>query len=154
MKPVFRLDRHPRRAQPPLSEPPAGYFDQLPRRVMARLPQAEAGSAAGWRWLLNVPAVWRTSLASSALLVAFATSFWLAAPQKPVGAEGVYTSLDAVSRPELVDYLLSSEARVESADLSELTAGHPDLAGGIIRASDAEITDMLDAQPVEDASLL
>ena len=119
MKPVFRLDQHPRRAQPLLSEPPPGYFEQLPRRVMARLPQAGTNSAAGWGWLLALPLAWRTSLASSVMLVGFAASFWLTAPQKPVGAAGVTTSLDTVSRLELVEYLLSSEARVEQTDLTE-----------------------------------
>lgn len=154
MKPVFRLDQHPRRAQPLLSEPPPGYFEQLPRRVMARLPQAGTNSAAGWGWLLALPLAWRTSLASSVMLVGFAASFWLTAPQKPVGAAGVTTSLDTVSRLELVEYLLSSEARVEQTDLTELTAAHADLTSGGIRASDAEITDVLDTQPTDESVIL
>ena len=53
MKPSFKLDAPPRRPQPLLTGPPAGYFDQLPTRVMARLPQADARAAAsGWlSWL-------------------------------------------------------------------------------------------------------
>ncbi|MFC7669831.1 hypothetical protein ACFQT0_22525 [Hymenobacter humi] len=69
MKPPFKLDEHPRRPRPLLSNPPAGYFDQLPMRVMARLPQADAREASsGWRWLARHSPALRTALASVALL--------------------------------------------------------------------------------------
>jgi hypothetical protein len=37
MKTPFRLDEHPRRRPQPLSSPPAGYFEQLPTRIMAQV---------------------------------------------------------------------------------------------------------------------
>ena len=153
MKPPFKLDEHPRRPRPLLSEPPAGYFDQLPMRVMARLLQAEEREAtSGWRWLALLSPALRTSLASVALLGGFAASFYLSEPgpaSSPVAA-----SLDAVPRTELVGYLLTSGARVESTDLAVLTAANPGLANGFLHASDEELTDALDAQPSEDLSYL
>lgn len=154
MKPAFRLDQHPRPSQPLLTEPPAGYFEQLPRRVMARLPQPDAGRALGWGWLRALPAPWRTGLASGALLAGFAASFWLSVPGPPTTTPAPLASLDAVPRTELVGYLLSSEAGVEPADLADLTAAHPNLTTTSLRASDAEITDALDAQPADDAVVL
>ncbi|WP_375417782.1 hypothetical protein [uncultured Hymenobacter sp.] len=157
MKPAFRLDQHPRRAQPLLSGPPAGYFEQLPQRVMDRLPQPEAETAAGWGWLLSLPPRWRTSLAASALLTGFAASFWLSAPGGPAGAPASIASiasLDAVPQTELVGYLLGPEARVEPTDLTELAAAYPDVNSSILHASDAEILDALDAQPAEEPAVL
>ena len=155
MKPSFKLDAHPRRPHPPLSEPPAGYFDKLPTQIMARLPQADARAiATGWRWLaLRSPAL-RTGLASMAVLGGFAASFFLSGlPQS--GTSGVATaSLDAVPRTELVGYLLTSEAGVETADLAVLTAADPAITRGFLHASDEELTDALDAQPSEDLTSL
>jgi hypothetical protein len=95
MKPSFKLDAHPRRPRPLLSEPPAGYFDKLPTRIMARLPQADARAAVpGWlAWL--TPAL-RTSLASVAVLGGFAASFYLSGPAHP--APAATASLDAAHR--------------------------------------------------------
>ena len=157
MKPSFKLDAHPRRPHPPLSDPPAGYFDQLPMRVMARLPQAEAREASAdgrWRALFS-PAL-RTGLASVAVLGSFAAAFLLSGSPRP-GTAGVATaSLDAVPRTELVGYLLTSEARVETADLAALTATNPNpnLTSGFLYASDEELTDALDAQPSDDPTYL
>ena len=158
MKSAFRLNQHPRRAQPLLSAPPAGYFEQLPRRVMDRLPppDAETSPAAGWRWLLALPPVWRTSLASGALLAGFAGSFWLSSsgPTGPAGSPAALASLDAVPRTELVGYLLTSEANVQATDIAELLATPSNLSDGILRASETEIRDALDAQPSEESFLL
>lgn len=152
MKPAFRLDQHPRRTQPLLTAPPAGYFEQLPSRIMARLPQPEP-SAAGWDWLLALPAVWRTSLASSVLLTGFAASFWLSGINRPSGSSSL-ASLDAVPHAEMLSYLLRNEAHLEAADLAELTAATPGITTGMLNASAAEITDALDAQPTEDTFIL
>ncbi|HEX8655981.1 MAG TPA: hypothetical protein VF690_00515 [Hymenobacter sp.] len=154
MKPSFKLDVHSQRPRPLLSEPPAGYFDQLPTRIMARLPQAEArGTTAGRWWALLAPA-WRTGLASVAVLGSFAASFWLSDswPARPGAAPTA--ALDAVPRTELVGYLLGSEANVQATDLAELLATQPHLAEGSWRASDAEIQNTLDAQPTDDTVLL
>ena len=155
MKTVFKLDAHPRRPHPPLSDPPAGYFDQLPMRVMARVPQAEDRAAApGWRWLALLSPALRTGLASVAVLGGFAASFYLSGVPQAVPAGATTASLDAVPRTELVGYLLTSGARVETTDLAALTAAHPDVTKGFWRASEAELTDAFDDQPADDATYL
>ena len=154
MKPSFKLDAHPRRPRPLLSEPPAGYFDRLPAQVMARLPQAERSTTAiGQWWGLLAPA-WRTGLASVVVLAGFAGSFWLSSSSAGPAAGARLTALDAVPPTELVGYLLSSEAHVQAADLAELLAAQPNLTDGIWRASDAEIQNVLDAQPADEPFLL
>ncbi len=155
MKPSFKLDAHPRRPRPLLSEPPAGYFDQLPTRVMARLPQADARArAAGWGWLALLSPALRTGLASVAVLGGFVASFYLSATPQLVPAPAATASLDAVPRTELVGYLLSSGARVENSDLAVLTAANPGITKGFLHASDEELTDALDAQPSDDLTYL
>ncbi|HEX8504016.1 MAG TPA: hypothetical protein VF630_01510 [Hymenobacter sp.] len=152
MKPPFKLDAHPRRPRPLLSEPPADYFDKLPTQIMARLPRPEARAASpGWlAWL--TPAL-RTGLASVAVLGGFAASFYLSGP--PAASPAAATaSLDAVPRTELVGYLLTSGARVENADLDALAAANPGLTNGFMQATEAELTEALDAQPSEDISYL
>ena len=155
MKPSFKLDAHPRRPHPPLSEPPAGYFDKLPTQIMARLPQADArATASGWGWLALLSPALRTGLASVAVLGGFAASFFLSGSPQP-GTTGVATaSLDAVPRTELVGYLLTSEAGVETSDLAVLTAADPTITRGFLHASDEELTDALDAQPSDDLTYL
>ncbi|GAA4365727.1 hypothetical protein GCM10023185_36280 [Hymenobacter saemangeumensis] len=149
MQTPFKLDQHPRRPRALLSEPPAGYFDQLPTRVMARLPRPEEADAPGWAWLLQLPAALRTSLAATVLLGGFAASFWLSGPTQPQPVAAV--SLDAVPKTELVSYLLTSGARVESTDLALLAAAHPEMAQGFLHASDDELSEVLADQPSEDA---
>ena len=155
MKPAFKLDAHPRRPQPLLSSPPADYFDKLPTRIMARLPQADertAPAAWGWRTLLS-PAL-RTGLASVAVLGGFVASFYLSGPQAAGGSGAATASLDAVPHTELVGYLLSSGAHVETSDLATLTAAYPNLTKSFLHASDDELTDALDAQPADDLTYL
>ena len=155
MKPSFKLDAHPRWPRPLLSEPPAGYFDQLPMQIMARLPQAEAHeTAGGGRWLAFLPPALRTSLASVAVLGGFVASFYLSGTPPLVPAIASTASLDAVPRTELVGYLLTSGARVENADLAVLTAANPGLANGFLHASEDELNDALDAQPSDDTTSL
>jgi hypothetical protein len=156
MKPSFKLDAHPRRPRPLLSDPPAGYFDTLPTQIMARLPQAGARETfSGRNWLsLFSPAV-RTGLASLAVLGGFAASFYLSGSPQPTGpAVAATASLDAVPRTELVGYLLTSGARVENSDLAVLTAANPNITTGFLRASDEELTEALDAQPSDDLTYL
>ena len=155
MKPSFKLDAHPRRPRPLLSSPPAGYFDQLPMRVMARLPQAEARETAfGWRWLALLSPAFRTGLASLVMLSGFAASFFLSSPMQPGKGVAANTSLDAVPRTELVGYLLTSEARVETFDLAILTAADPSIIKSFLHASDEELNDVLDTQPSDDLTHL
>ena len=154
MKPSFKLDEHPRRPRPLLSDPPAGYFDQLPMRVMARLPQPTVRQAnISWRWLAMLAPALRTGLASVVLLGSFAASFFLSDSQT-AGPAAAATSLDAVPRAELVGYLLTSGTRVENTDLAVLTAAHPNLTTSFLHTSEAELTEALDAQPFEDLTTL
>ena len=119
---------------------------------MARLPQAAApATAAGAGWLAWLSPRLRTSLAAVVVLSGFAASFYLNAPGQ-AGRVGAPLSLDAVPRPELVGYLLTNEARVESADLSVLTAANPGLTRSFLQVSSAELTEALDALPSEEHS--
>ena len=155
MKPAFKLDAHPRRPRPVLSEPPADYFDKLPTRIMARLPQADARPAsATWNWLTFLSPALRTGLASVAVLGGFAASFYLSGSAPLVPATAGTAALDAVPRTELANYLLTSGARVEASDLATLTAAHPNIAKGFLRVSAEELNDALDAQPTDDPTYL
>ena len=155
MKTAFKLDAHPRRPRPLLSEPPAGYFDKLPTQIMARLPQAEARETAfSWRWLALLSPALRTGLASVAMLGGFAVSFFLSGSPRPDMAGAATASLDAVPRTELVGYLLTSGARVETFDLTIFTAADPNLARGFLHVSDEELNDTLDAQPSDEPTYL
>ena len=153
MKPAFKLDAHPRRPRPLLSEPPADYFDKLPTRIMARLPQAEERTPV-WGWLSFLSPALRTGLASVAVLGSFAASFYLSGSAPLVSSSAATASLDAVPRTELANYLLTSGARIESSDLATLTAAHPGIAKGFLRVSAEELNDALDAQPAEEATYL
>lgn len=155
MKPSFKLDAHPRRPRPLLSEPPAGYFDKLPTQIMARLPQAGTRSTAtGWGWLGFLSPALRTGLASVAVLGGFAASFFLSGTPPLVPATASAAALDAVPRTELVGYLLTSGTRVENTDLAVLTAANPGIAKGFLHASEDELNDALDAQPSDDLTYL
>jgi len=153
MKPAFKLDAHPRRPRPLLSSPPADYFDKLPTRIMARLPQAEE-RAPTWGWLSLLSPALRTGLASVAVLGGFAASFYMSGSAPLVPATANTAALDAVPRLELANYLLTSGARVETSDLATLTAAHPNVAQGFLRVSDEELNDSLDAQPTADSTYL
>ncbi|MBH8557860.1 hypothetical protein [Hymenobacter negativus] len=155
MKTAFKLDAHPRRPRPLLSEPPAGYFDKLPTQIMARLPQADARETAlGWGWLSFLSPALRTGLASVAVLGGFAASFYMSGSAPLVPATAATASLDAVPRTELVGYLLTSGARVENSDLAVLTAAHPAITKGFLHASEEELNDALDAQPSDESTYL
>ena len=155
MKPAFKLDAHPRRPHPLLSSPPADYFDELPTRVMARLPWAdERATPAAPGWLAWLSPALRTGLASVAVLGSFAASFYLSGPAALAPAPAGTAALDAVSRTELAHYLLTSGAHVENSDLAALTAAYPKVANGFLRVSAAELNDALDAQPTDDPNYL
>ena len=154
MKTAFKLDAHPRRPRPLLSEPPAGYFDKPPTQIMARLPQAETRESAVGRWLSFLSPALRTSLASVAVLGGFAASFYMSGTAPLVPATAPVAALDTVPRTELVGYLLTSDARVENTDLAVLTAAHPGITKGFLKASEDELNDVLDAQPSDDSMYL
>ncbi|MGI4875030.1 MAG: hypothetical protein ACRYFX_28065 [Janthinobacterium lividum] len=149
MSTPFRLDQHPRRPQP-LSTPPTGYFEQLPTRLMA---QVAAPPRRSWlaAWLQHTPVYLRTGLASTLLLGTFAASLWLGGGQPSAVASS--TSLSAVPQDQLVDYLLTSEARLDPADLAAVAPHHLGITRHYLRPSAAELTAALDAQPAEDATL-
>ena len=153
MKPAFKLDAHPRRPRPLLSSPPADYFDKLPTRIMARLPQAEERTPV-WGWLSFLSPALRTGLASVAVLGGFAASFYLSGSAPLVPASAPVAALDNVPRTELTNYLLNSGTRIETTDLAVLTAAHPGITKGFLRVSDEELNDALDAQPTDDRTYL
>ena len=153
MKTPFRLDDHPRRPQP-LASPPDGYFNQLPMRVMQRVqPASAAGRLPVPEWLAALSAPLRTALAASVVLGGFAASFFLNNPGTLPVTAGAAGSLVNVPRTELVEYLLASEQRVTLSDLAELPATEQALPEAYLRASPAEVQDLLDAQPTEDIYL-
>jgi hypothetical protein len=147
MNTPFRLDKHPRRPQP-LSSPPAGYFEQLPTRVLARVAAPPRRPLA---WRRRGPASVRTGLASALVLGTFAASLWLGAPQ---GQPAAATGLDAVPTPQLVEYLTNGETHLDMQDLAELPTRHLGLTGHYLIPSASELTAALDAQPADEAELL
>ena len=158
MKTAFELDAHPRRPHPPLSEPPAHYFDQLPTRVMARrpaLPRVLAGGAAWWALL---PRTLSTGLASVVVLGGFAGSFWLSslgsAGNPVVSANAAMAALDAVPQTELVAYLLRPSAYLDTTDLAHRVATRHDMTETFVQPSPDEMNEALDAQAAEETRYL
>ena len=153
MQTPFQLPERPPRPQP-LQEAPAGYFDQLPTRVMSRLPRPEARASAG-SWWVRWPLALRAGLASTAALTGVAATLWLGRPDAAPPASAVASAaLDAVPRRELVSYLLTSGVPVETADLALLTAADPDLSSAFLRPSATELDAALDEQPADAADYL
>ncbi|MVN75264.1 hypothetical protein GO988_02895 [Hymenobacter sp. HMF4947] len=152
MKPSFRLAQHPRRWPQPQSGPPAGYFEQLPTRIMAQV-AVPARRRVSLAWLLQAPMSMRTCLASTLLLGTFAVSLWLGGgPAQP--SPTPLARLDGVPQEQLMDYLLTSEAHVDMTDLAELPAQHLGITQQYLRPSASELTAALDDQPADDAALL
>jgi hypothetical protein len=151
MKPSFRLDQHPRRWPQPLSSPPANYFEQLPTRVMAQVAAAPARRPLLPAWLLQAPAYVRTSLASTVLLGTFAASLWLGGG--PASQPAATATLANVPQEQLLDYL-TSDAHLTMLDLAELPAQHLATTQQYLHPSATELTEALDAQPIEEAALL
>jgi hypothetical protein len=152
MKPSFRLDQHPRRWPQPLSSPPAGYFEQLPTRVMAQVAAAPARRPLLPAWLWQMPAAVRTGLASTVLLGTFAASLWLgSAPATQLAAPAA--TLASVPQAQLLDYL-TSDAHLTLLDLAELPAQNLVFTQQYLRPSATELTEALDAQPTEEATVL
>lgn len=152
MKASFRLDEHPRRWSQPLSGPPAGYFEQLPTRVMARV-AAPARRPLLPAWLLQAPATVRTGLASTLLLGTFAASLWLGGAPLGSPTPTVAAGLDGVPQAQLLEYL-TSEVRLDMTDLAELPERHLGITKQYLQPSARELTEALDAQPAEEANLL
>jgi len=152
MKPSFRLDQHPRRWPQPLSSPPAGYFEQLPTRVMdqvAATAPVRRPLLPGWLW--HAPAYVRTSLASGVLLGTFAAALWLGGG--PLGQPAPAAPLANVPQEQLLDYL-ATDAHLTTLDLAELPAQNLAFTRHYLHPSAAELTEALDAQPTEEAPVL
>jgi hypothetical protein len=150
MKTPFRLDEHPRRGPQPLSSPPAGYFEQLPTRIMAQV-ATPARRAQPLAWLWAAPASLRTGLASTLLLGTFAASLWLG--NAPAMRPATTNTLDAVPQQQLLEYLTSGEAHVDILDLAELPAAHLSITRQYLRPSARELLEALDAQPTDEPVL-
>ncbi|RYY08614.1 MAG: hypothetical protein EOO36_23530 [Cytophagaceae bacterium] len=152
MKPSFQLAQHPRRGAPPLSGPPAGYFEQLPTRLMAQV-AAPARRPLLPAWPLQAPAYVRTGLASTLLLGTFAAALWLGGAPLGHPAATATASLSEVPQEQLIDYL-TNEARINMLDLAELPPRHLGITKQYLRPSATELTEALDAQPTDAAALL
>ncbi|RZK17667.1 MAG: hypothetical protein EOO56_17470 [Hymenobacter sp.] len=150
MQPSFRLAQHPRHRSQPLSSPPAGYFEQLPTRVMAQVAApVPARRSLLPIWLLQAPAYVRTGLASSLLLGTFAASLWLGGgPGYPAAPAA---SLAHVPQEQLLDYL-TSDAHLTLLDLAELPAPPAAITQYYLRPSAAELAEALDAQPTDEVT--
>jgi len=151
MKPSFRLDQHPRRWPQPLSSPPAGYFEQLPTRVMAQVAAAPTRRPLLPAWLWQMPAAVRTGLASTVLLGTFAASLWL--NSAPTGPAAQPVTLANVPQEQLLNYL-TNEAHLTLLDLAELPAQNLASTQQYLRPSATELTEALDAQPAEETTIL
>jgi len=134
----------------PLSSPPAGYFEQLPTRIMAQVAGPARRPVLAWLW--QAPTYVRTGLASTVLLGTFAASMWLGSA--PLGIATPSVALDAVPPQQLVDYLTSGETHVDMLDLAELPARHLGITRQYLKSSPTELTEALDAQPTDDGTLL
>ena len=150
MKPPFQLNQHPRRGMQPLSSPPAGYFEQLPTRIMAQVAVPTRRPLLAWLW--QAPMYVRTGLASTVLLGTFAASMWLGSAPLSVAPHPV--ALDAVPQQQLVDYLTSGETHLDMLDLAELPTRHLGITRQYLQSSPTELTEALDAQPTENGPLL
>ena len=152
MKPAFNLNQHPRRGPQPLSAPPAGYFEQLPTRIMAQV-AAPAARPLLPGWLRLAPSYVRTGLASTVVLGTLAASLWLGrGPLSRPAAPAA--SLDNVPAEQLVEYLTSGETHVDMLDLSELPTRHLSLTRHYLQPSASELAEALDAQPDNEAGML
>jgi hypothetical protein len=153
MKTPFRLDEHLRRPQP-LAPPPDGYFEGLPMRVMQRVQPASSAPAtwAGLSWLRALSAPMRTALAAGVVLSGFVGSFLLS-DNSSTAPTATTTQLAAVSRTEMVEYLLASEQPVSLTDLAELPVTEQALPETPLQVSPDELQEVLDTQPTEDIYL-
>ncbi|OUJ72854.1 hypothetical protein BXP70_16205 [Hymenobacter crusticola] len=116
---------------------------------MARVqPEARQESAAfGWLRVLSMPL--RTALASVVVLGGFTATFLLSQPDAATTPRLAHANLAAVPRTEMVQYLLASDERLSTSDLSELPVADQDLVHDYLQASPAEVQAALDEQPSE-----
>ncbi|AMR25655.1 hypothetical protein A0257_00170 [Hymenobacter psoromatis] len=134
----------------PLSSPPAGYFEQLPTRIMAQVAVPARRPLLMRLW--QAPMYVRTGLASTVLLGTFAASMWLGSAPLSVATPSV--ALDAVPQQQLVDYLTSGETHLDMLDLAELPTRHLGITRQYLHSSPTELTEALDAQPTEGPAML
>ena len=152
MKTPFRLDDHPRRPQPPLAPPPAAYFDQLPRQIMARVQPEAATESVSWGWLTALSRPLRTALASAVVLGGFSTAFYLSQSTTQPGnlPPGTITTLAAVPESALVNYLAVNN-QLETEDLASLPLPDENLMAYFLQASPQELEAALGPQPLDEA---
>lgn len=155
------LRRLPRRPPRTLSEPPPGYFDELPVRVLTRI-RAEAPRPA-----LAAPALWpsldlsrlrwprlRVAFAGAALSAAFVAAFWLGTPPAlaPTTAATADPALANVDAAELVEYLADpATVRLTAADLTTLSTAEQSMAAELLAVPGAALDAALDELPLDAA---
>ncbi|MBC6605504.1 hypothetical protein H8B13_01600 [Hymenobacter sp. BT188] len=150
MKTPFRLDDHPRRPQPPLASPPAGYFDQLPRQIMARVQPEATSESVTWGWLTNLSRPLRTALASAVVLGGFSTAFYLSQPTIQTPNLPPTTALATVPDAALIEYLAVNN-QLETEDLASLPLPDDNLMAYFLQASPQELEAALGPPTLDEA---
>ena len=150
MKTPFRLDDHPRRPQPPLASPPAGYFDKLPRQIMARVQPEAASESMTWGWLTNLSRPLRTALASAVVLGGFSTAFYLSQPTTQTPNLPPTTALATVPDAALIEYLAVNN-QLETEDLASLPLPDDNLMAYFLQASPQELEAALGPPTLDEA---
>jgi hypothetical protein len=150
MKTPFRLDDHPRRPQPPLAAPPTGYFDQLPRQIMARVQPDATTESVMWGLLASLSRPLRTVLASAVVLGGFSTAFYLSQPATQTPDLPPTTALTTVPEADLIEYLAVNN-QLETEDLASLTLPDDNLMAYFLQASPQELEAALEPGPLDEA---
>ncbi|WP_133272374.1 hypothetical protein [Hymenobacter radiodurans] len=150
MKTPFRLDDHPRRPQPPLASPPAGYFDQLPRQIMARVQPEATTESVMWGWLITLSRPLRTALASALVLGGFSTAFYLSQPATQTSNLSPTVELAAVPDAALIEYLAVNN-QLETEDLASLPLPDDNLMAYFLQASPQELEAALGPPTLDEA---
>lgn len=151
MKTPFRLDEHPRRAQP-LAPPPADYFEQLPRQIMTRVQPAAPAEAGALGWLATLSQSLRATLASALVLGGFSAAFYLSQLASPPANLPPTAALATVPEAALIDYLAVNN-QLEIEDLAALPLPDDNLMAYFLQASPQELEAVLESQSLEDAYL-
>ncbi len=171
--PAFLRDR-PR--QVPFAEPPAGYFEALPVRVLTRIRAEEAALAPttragfGQRFghlaenlveqitdlsRLRWPRL-RVAFASAALSAAFVGAFWLGqiASVRSASAVSADRALATVGTAELVEYLADpTTVRLTAADLAALSTTDAPTDAALLAIPRADLDDAIDELPFDETYL-
>ncbi|MBF9252644.1 hypothetical protein I2I11_05015 [Pontibacter sp. 172403-2] len=142
MRKDFKLSDVPKRN---MYQVPENYFERLPTRIMARTAAAEAPQPA-WQQSLWRPL--RLALAPLVLLLVFAGVYYFNISRSP---EPATTDFAALAEAEIVDYLTSNDAQLETADFADLTSlSGQELTADFLNVSQRAAEEELEYHPIED----